>query len=106
MIWEDEVGCCDFLVELLIVGALEWETTTKECKEEHPGGINVSGWSTELLFQHDFRCHIRWCSAEKFYTLGVWDLSAETEVNEFDISVFIKHHIFKLYISMRNALRM
>lgn len=81
MIREDEVGCCDLLVELFIVGALEWETAAKECKEEHPRGIDVSGWSAELLLQHDFRSHIRWSAAEKFYTLGVWDLSAETEVN-------------------------
>jgi hypothetical protein len=104
MWWNHKFRGCNFRIQIFIILAPERKTTTEKCEEQHTRCIYVSWWATELFFLYDLWSHIGWGAAEKFDLLCVGNLCAKTEINQFDISLVVKHHIFQLYVTMRHAL--
>lgn len=85
--------------------APERETTAKESKQKNSWGIDISWGTTKLKLLNYFGRHVRRCPTEEFDFLGVRNLCAEAEVNEFYVPMLIKHNIFELDVSMSYAFR-
>lgn len=94
MVWKYQLCSLNLFVQLLIVCSFEREAAAKECKQKDTCRINVCRRTTELNLLNDFRSHIRGCTTKQLHLLSVWNLSAETEVNQLYISVVIQHDIF------------
>lgn len=106
MVGEHKLCRGDFLVKIFIVFTSEWEATTEKCKQKHSRCVYISWWSAKFKLLYDFRCHVRWGSTKKLHFLSIRNLSTEPKVNQFDVSILVKHHVLKLNVSVSNALRM
>ena len=100
MVWQHEVRSCYLFIKLFVVLSPEGETTTKESKHQNSRSVNISRWAAKLKLLNYFRRHIRRRTTEELDFLSVGNLSAEPEVNKFDVTVLVEHNIFKLDISM------
>ena len=105
MIRNDKVVVCYFLVEILVIFASVGKATAKECKKQNSCSVNISGWPTKLDLLYNLWCHVRWCSAEELDFLSIGYLSAEAKIYQLDVSLSVKHDVFKLDITMSYALR-
>ena len=103
VIRNDQIVIRYLLVEVLVVLAPIREAAAEESEEEDPGGVYVSRWTAEFNLLHDFRCHVRRCSAEKFDLLSVRDLRTEAKVDQLNIAAMVKHDVFQLDVSMCDA---
>lgn len=104
VIWHHKFTLHDLLVEVLVILASEWETSAEEGKEQDATGPYVSRGPAELFLANDLRGHIGWCSTEYLDLLVVRNAGTESEVNDLDVALGIKHDVFELYVSMAHAL--
>ena len=103
MIRDNELTFHDLLVEVFIVLSPKWEATAKESKEENSTCPNVSWRSAKLLFSHYLWSHVRRRSTEYLYLFIIGNTGTESKIDDFDVPLCIKHHIFKLDVSVANA---
>lgn len=105
MVWNHKIVIRNLLVEFFVVFASVGEAAAEEGEEENSSGVYVRRRPAELDLFDDFRSHVGRCAAEKFDLLRVRDLSAEAEIDEFDVAPVVQHHVLQLDVTVRDAFR-
>lgn len=101
MIRKRQLFLANVRIQLLVILTLEWESTAKEGIQKDTQCPDVDWRSSVFNFTNDFRCHIRWSTAENFDFLLMWDTSRKTKINEFDSRPgFIEQNVLKFDVSV------
>ena len=103
MVRDHKLTLHDLLVEILIILASEWEATTEESKQEDSTGPDVCRWAAEFFLGYNLRGHVGWCTTEYLDLFIVRDTGTEAEIDNFDVTLGIKHHVLELNISVANT---
>lgn len=103
MIWDNELAFHDLLVEVFIVLSPKGETAAEESKEENSTCPNVCRRSAKLLFSHYLWSHVRRCTTEDLNLFIIRNTGTESKIDNLDVALSIKHHIFELNVSVANA---
>lgn len=103
MVRDHKLTLHNLLVEIFIILASEWEATTEESKQENSTGPDVCRWAAEFFLGHNLRGHVGWCTTEYLDLFIVRDTGTKAKIDNFDVTLGIKHHVLELNISVANT---
>jgi len=106
MVRDHKLTLHDLLVEILIILASEWEAAAKESKQEDSTGPDVCWRAAEFFLGHNLRGHVGWSTTEYLDLFIVGDARTKAKIDNFDVTLGIKHHVLELNISVANTFAM
>lgn len=104
MVRDREATLHNFLLQVLVIRALERKTTVQHCVQQHPTGLNVDRRPTVLLLEHDLGRHLARRAAEDAHLLVVGDAGREAEVDQLHVLPLVEQHVFQFDVAVRDAL--
>ncbi len=101
MLRECELSASYLFVKLLVIAPSEGKSSAKHGIEKDTRGPNISWRTMVLLFEHDFRAHIRRCTTENF-KFDIGRITAtETKIDQFNAALLsVDNYVFKFDVPM------
>ncbi len=101
MLGERELSSRNLFIKLLVIAPSEWKSSAKHGIEKDTGSPDISWRAMVLLFEHNFRAHIRRRPTENF-KFDVWRVTAtETKIDQFNAALLsVDNYVFKFDVPM------